>query len=241
MLITTEGSFVMRLKNTSKLSLLAAALLLTACAMPHNSNQEIISEDTVLPVEEINRMIAEYRTKATDNPSVENLATLNRLLTIRQVNMKREAEEAKAKAAIPKYGEKYKQVSRDYTLDWDNYGRGGAVMRQPAYVHTLSGENNTGPASELNTSFTQNSQNAGGIAAFPVLVDDTFKMGLQIADGAKQQREILSYSIYEMSRWERYCDSGKGMDMRDWAFVREQGLNNVPAHMQANCKPPAKR
>lgn len=231
----------MRLKNTSKLSVLAAALLLTACAMPYNKQQEIISEDTILPVEEVNRMISEYRTRATDNPSVENLATLNRLLTVRQRNMEREAREAKEKALIPKYGYKHKQVSRDYTLDWDNYGRGGAVMRQPAYVHTLSGENNTGPVTELNTSFKQNAKHAGGITAFPVLVDDTLKMGLKIAGGAQQQRETLSYSIYEMSRWERYCNSGKGMDKRDWAFVREQGLNNVPTHMQANCKPPAKR
>ena len=222
----------MMMKKTLNMTFLASCLLLGACTSQGLKEENSLSEDVVLPVTEINRMIAEYRKKAADNPTTENFATLNKLLTIQQKNQAREAAEAKAKAAIPKYGEKYKQVSRDYTLDWDNYGRGGAAVRQPAYVHTLAGENNIGPVTELNGSFDSNA-----VKVFPAsAIDQSLKAGLKIAES--NDKGNISYSIYEMSRWERYCNHGKGMDKRDWAFVREQGLNNVPSHMRAKCNPP---
>lgn len=235
----------MRFKNTLKPSVLIAALLLTACAAPFGKQAELISEDSVLPIEEIDRMVIEFRKKATDNPSVENLANFNRILTVRTRNQQLLAEEAKAKAAIPEFGFKHQQVSRDYTLDWDNYGRGGAAMRQPAFVHTLSGNNNVGQVSELNAPFTDGVSTKGNIAGYPALVSGAVAKGIGIATngggiGPGKDTGDVSYSIYEMSRWERYCNNGKGMDKRDWAFVKKQGLNNVPYHLRSTCVPPAK-
>ena len=46
-----------------------------------------------------------------------------------------------------------------------------------------------------------------------------------------------SYSIYEMSRWERFCGHGD-MDERDWDFVAKQGRVNLPESLSGECTEP---
>lgn len=58
-------------------------------------------------------------------------------------------------------------------------------------------------------------------------------------DAAKLVDKInkKSFSIYEMSRWERFCGHGK-MDERDWAFVADQGRENLPESLKKECTEP---
>lgn len=119
--------------------------------------------------------------------------------------------------------EKLQLTSRVLTLNWGNTGRGGAALRQPAYVHTLAApREKTDFAPKL--SYTLG---AGPVQTFPVGDTGTTNSG-------------QGYSHYELSRWERFCNNGKGMDKRDWAFVRSEGIHNVPQSLLGRCNPPAK-
>lgn len=209
------------------------ASLLSACSLIQSQEAHVIPEDTVLPLEEIDRLVSEFRTKAVDEPSATNLANFKQILIIRTNNMDRIQAEKERLARAP-YGEKHLQVSRDNTLDWDNMGRGGAAMRQPAYVHTLSGFNNVNAPAEVATSFGQ----LGGknnAAIHKAALDKALKSSNDFGTPNKE----ISYSVYELSRWERFCENGGvKMDRRDRAFVQKEGVNNLPEHLRSTCNPP---
>lgn len=213
---------------------LALAAALSGCAINQQSPGPQVAQETVLPLEEIELLIGEYRTRALDNPTEENLRNLNKMLTLRESTWAHMKEEAERKQRAP-FGEKHRQVSRDHSMDWDHDGRGGAAMRQPSYVHTLSGYNTIQKPVEVSPDFGAKAQKP--ITAYPVVLDNAVKMGISFGEPSKP----LSYSIYEMSRWERFCkDEGKNMDKRDWDFVKKEGANNLPEHLRATCTPPKK-
>lgn len=114
---------------------------------------------------------------------------------------------------------KTQEVNRHFAVSWGNAGRGGAALREAAYIHTLGGiESNerlprNRPSSLLNVA----------------IVDLTESYNVTPGKG---------YSHYELSRWERYCNYGKDMDKRDWAFVNKEGLHNIPSHLRARCNHP---
>ncbi|NMU18477.1 hypothetical protein, partial [Vibrio parahaemolyticus] len=54
----------------------------------------------------------------------------------------------------------------------------------------------------------------------------------------KSMNKGKGYSLYELSRWERYCDGGKGMDEHDWRFVEAEGTTNIPKDVVTGCIPP---
>ncbi len=112
---------------------------------------------------------------------------------------------------------KPERTNRESTLSWDNIGRAGAAYHQPDYVHVLGGD---------------------GLTSFQVKADTT-KLGSKdklAAYAALRQGQLKNdktlkgkgYSMYELSRWERYCDLGKGMDEKDWRFVQKEGYDNIP-------------
>lgn len=109
---------------------------------------------------------------------------------------------------------KREQIERRYRLDPGNSGRGGAIHRQPAYIHTLA------PRQTLNST-----------VAFATVTEAFAVPGTDVRAGA-------GYSHYELSRWQRYCNEGKGMDKADWRFIRKEGTHNVPRDIFPNCKPP---
>lgn len=119
--------------------------------------------------------------------------------------------------------DKPQRTNRELTLAWDNIGRAGAAVHQPDYVHVL-GEGN-GRYEDKNTEFginhgasSSNKGAAGGATYTP--------------------RKGQGYSFYELQRWSRYCDNGKGMDERDWRFVASEQYN-APLDAIPNCKKPA--
>ncbi|MBB3105245.1 hypothetical protein [Azomonas macrocytogenes] len=121
--------------------------------------------------------------------------------------------------------EKYQRTHRELSLDWDNRGRGGAALRQPGYVHTLGGTNH------LDRPLTADLP----VQTVPQPEKTLIVSSLQKANDIQKGQ---GYSVYEMSRWERYCNQGKGMDKADWAFVIREGRRNVPVSLMGGCRPP---
>lgn len=113
---------------------------------------------------------------------------------------------------------KIEEVSRHFSVNWGNTGRGGAALREPAYVQTLGGI-------ESNERLPRNRTYVQPVA----IVDLTTAYSLEPGKG---------YSHYELSRWERYCNFGKGMDKRDWIFINQEGLHNMPSQLRVRCNHP---
>lgn len=124
--------------------------------------------------------------------------------------------------------EKLQRVNRELSVDWDNMGRGGAALRQPAYIHVL-GEPRFHAAS---TSIQSGTPDKAGSA---------MGSGEELREALSTVRDLQKgkgYSLYELSRWERFCNHGKGMDERDWRFVEAEGVESLPPTLHGSCNPP---
>lgn len=146
---------------------------------------------------------------------------------------------------------KQERVMRDLTLSWDNMGRGGAAVRQPAYIHVL-GEGNlyeSGSKASIPKTGTVSPYIPSDLADVVNEIDSTQNEKPVISVAVKDSESSTDsgepkgkegYSLYELSRWERFCDGGKGMDEADWRFVtRNGGEANVPDILQDSCSAPA--
>ncbi|MBS9424193.1 hypothetical protein [Photorhabdus caribbeanensis] len=137
-------------------------------------------------------------------------------------------EQQQLTAPIPPKNDKLALVSRELSVAWDNMGRGGAALNQPGYIHVL-GNGNVG--------VMQNKATDGS-----TLSTSTIPNGVKKGDVNKALNTFKSmgkgYSLYELSRWTRYCNRGKGMDEHDWRFIETEGPNNIPKEAVINCVPP---
>lgn len=191
---------------------LALAATLAGCALgqtvpeiPDDPSPEWVREN--LPV---------YQAEMERWPSKENKAAVAELQRYADYQGRAEA--------------KMRRVDRELTLAWDNMGRGGAAMRQPAYVHVL-GE-----------SFNDRYADIAQLAEQSGTDEDTIRDALaRLHDASREDRPWqVGYSVYEMERWKRFCDGGKGMDEPDWQFVTQAGgISGVPADYARDCRPPA--
>ncbi|CAM5562425.1 hypothetical protein [Eoetvoesiella caeni] len=157
--------------------------------------------------------VPEFKDKAWIEPSKDNVAVYDFMA---QELASREKKELKEREWVA-------QTHRDLTQDWGNSGRGGAAFRQPAYIHVLGNGNATLKGSKIEP------------------VGRLFDSSELIASSLAKLDDIKKgqgYSVYELSRWERYCNKGKGMDKKDWAFIRQVGVQNVPASLVGQCSPP---
>ncbi|MFC6674114.1 hypothetical protein [Marinobacterium aestuariivivens] len=140
---------------------------------------------------------------------------------------------------------KHERVSRDLTLSWDNMGRGGAAIRQPAYIHVLGQGTlqSNGTKASIPDASTESLYQPHTVVEAMRQFD-----AMKVADQAKQadktayknaRRERTGHSLYELSRWERFCDGGKGMDEADWLFVTKSGgADSIPVPVQGSCNIP---
>jgi hypothetical protein len=193
-------------------------------------------------------------------------------------------------AEVVRVETKQERVTRDLTLSWDNMGRGGAALRQPAYVHVLGHGNvaaarseavlPTGgdrPYSEEDALEAVNQIDSAGRAAGGAAGKAVGKAAANAASGSEStnghadttgvkpngssENEPSSvgsegssprpssgnkatghgrtgYSLYELARWERFCEGGAGMDEADWLFVTKQGgAGNVPSTLDTCTAP----
>lgn len=156
-----------------------------------------------------------FQKAAEQNPSDGNLAAVERLQRYAD-------EQGKGDA-------KMQQVNRSLSVAWGNQGRGGAAVRQSGYVHVLGDRFNDQQARYAAVN--------APIEVDQATVDDALR---QLEELTKAQPERgQGYSLYEISRWERYCDHGNGMDEDDWLFVtREGGESGLPSALSARCSPP---
>lgn len=126
--------------------------------------------------------------------------------------------------------DKLARVSMELSMSWGNMGRGGAALRQPGYIHVL-GDGNIGVT--MNTVQYDSASSDKTPAGFKQNggVDEAINT-------FKSMNKGKSYSLYELSRWERYCNGGKGMDEHDWRFVVAEGTTNIPKDVITGCIPP---
>lgn len=191
---------------------LAVAIALAGCAV--GSTLPDIPEHP--SAEWVNEHLPAFRAEAERNPTKENRAAVERLESWAD-------HQGRAQA-------KMLQINRELTLAWDNMGRGGAAIRQPAYIHVLGDEFNDRYASTADLS-DQTGTN-----------EDTVREALARLGELRKEDSPWSqgYSIYEMERWERFCDGGRGMDEPDWTFVtRAGGRRNIPDALASDCRPPS--
>lgn len=116
---------------------------------------------------------------------------------------------------------KIAEVSRHFAINWGNTGRGGAAFREPAYIHTLGGI-----------------KSEERLPRNRVPVQEVAISDLTVYYSLDNVKPGKGYSHYELSRWERYCNNGKNMDKKDWAFIQKEGVHNMPDQLRVRCHPP---
>lgn len=126
--------------------------------------------------------------------------------------------------------DKLARVSMELSMSWGNMGRGGAALRQPGYIHVL-GDGNIGVTMNTVQYDSASSDKTPAVFKQNGGVDEAINT-------FKSMNKGKSYSLYELSRWERYCNGGKGMDKHDWRFVVAEGTTNIPKDVITGCIPP---
>lgn len=166
-------------------------------------------------------------------------------------------DEAKDEPTYVHHYEATKQprVSRSLTQTWGNTGRGGAALREPAYIHVLGDGNLTKSFQEgaVGGGSSSTEDNEALLDKLPkIAASDTDKSANNAeneqqgdnkdtnagARAATATNATTSYSYYEMQRWGRYCANGHGMDQADWDFVAKAHYT-VPPTLKASCITPA--
>lgn len=109
-------------------------------------------------------------------------------------------------------------TSKDPTLAHKPITRSGPAYSQPGFRHVLAKRTTTllqdeSPSNILPSSSSESIQVAKSIS-------------------------VISFSIYEMQIWERFCGSDR-MNSRDWEFISTSGRDNMPNQLQDTCNPPA--
>ncbi|KOE87653.1 hypothetical protein ACS86_02925 (plasmid) [Vibrio alginolyticus] len=123
---------------------------------------------------------------------------------------------------------KQDRVDRGLNVSYEDLGLGGAAFRKPDYIHVL-GPSSLGTNNESALIKQQKDKNGSNM-------EDAISAYKKLSSGVKGK----GYSLYELSRWERFCDSGNGMDERDWQFIeKEKGeTGSIPSDLVGQCNPP---
>lgn len=166
----------------------------------------------------------------------------------------------------PKEETKIERVSRSLAVTDIEASRGGAAIRQPGYRHVLmpmgderlelnkarlsAGDLDITPEALLDSAIASadllsDSSSWSGSAADSEPLDSSElsgSSGSTIRDETSEEdesAELTGFSHYELSRWERFCSGGTGMDEPDWRFVTDNGgASNVPSVLSGQCSPP---
>lgn len=130
------------------------------------------------------------------------------------------------------------------TMDWQGGNYAGAAITKPDYVFVLKNEEpkRLSKNNPYSTTAKQFAQKQADLLAFktPDYTDELLeKLAKKNGAAITPESEGYNYSTYQMSRWERFCNGGVGMDEADWAFI--DGLSFEARHMPpiSNCQPAA--
>ena len=118
---------------------------------------------------------------------------------------------------------------REKTVLWTEEKRGGAAYNKKGYRHVLYASRNIKRLDDHPTV-------ADAVVTLSYTLDPIANSGKLESDAI--DAAFKSYSVYETSRWERFCGDGK-MDIKDWNFVAKEGREFVPEQLKENCNTPA--
>lgn len=199
-------------KHHTKLKIIIAAVsVLSGCANSHTSTLKQYKEEfaTNPPTTDwLENNVDTLREKAWNEPTKNNVEVF--------AYVKGLLDE---RNIISKNLTKWQnQTHRLLTVDWLDEERGGAAYRKSAYEHVL-----TDGQVELRIRKVK-----------PMLASDT----TQFISSSLEKLKPSSYSTYELSSWQKFCNNGKGMTKADWDFVLKVGVKNIPTALIGNCTPP---
>ncbi|RYY74448.1 MAG: hypothetical protein EOO52_12860 [Gammaproteobacteria bacterium] len=129
-----------------------------------------------------------------------------------------------AQAHHREYKNEQASVGRDATTTWQKQGMRGAAIEQGAYADVLGRRK------------VENIDNVNTHALPAAPASDSTSMLINPTIHAVNNAGV-SYTVYEKSRWSRYCGGGK-MDRRDIAFVLKESPSNMPEEFLATCIAP---
>jgi len=113
----------------------------------------------------------------------------------------------------------YKPTGRYLTSTWQKEARGGAAMSAAGYRHVLS-------TTKRYTVLTDTPASNFNVMSL------TPAESVEVAKAAN----IISYSIYEMKSWERFCGiQNEKIKERDWKYINRVGRDNVPKELSGSC------
>lgn len=145
------------------------------------------------------------------------------------------APEMEAEAPTP-VNPQYKQMqvsTKDLRAEYEKAWRRGAAIDGGGGKHFLDA--GCSPSSPI---------------ASPSVKYDPFRRGASPATARAGRSRFLDavpvgaikdYSYYELSRWQRFCDGGRGMDSLDWKFIRNWKKHPFPSEMLGSCRAPSDR
>ena len=121
---------------------------------------------------------------------------------------------------VPQQDHVYRTItttSKDPTLLNKPVFRSGPAYVQSGFRHVLAERRVTRPQEDS--------------------TDDTFPISPAQSIHAAKTISVISFSIYEMQSWERFCGSDR-INSKDWEFISSVGRHNIPELLQDNCIPP---
>tara|TARA_R110001583_G_scaffold141929_2_gene294216 strand:+ start:413 stop:1108 length:696 start_codon:yes stop_codon:yes gene_type:complete len=152
----------------------------------------------------------------------------------------------------------HNQQTREYMITFGNQGRGGAVVRSPDYIHSLTTASAVGygpnayhvpdwvkeelarrdAAAKLESKRNAESTVDNGQVTGSADVD---AKSAESVKGAGKSANSNDDAL--MTAWERYCNAGEGMTDKDWELVfksigrNENPNNHIPSKFK-DCFPP---
>lgn len=217
------------LKKTLIGTALGVGILMTGCTTQNKSSLPDIPERPSSAWLQENYPL--YQAAATDYPTKLNVSRYHQIKALMD-----QLENADKRG---------QRTSRGLTLSFSNAGQGGAAMREPGYVHVVSTDFNIlrkrmqGLSDDAMVKHLMDTAGLSETEARDAI--DALK-SMEPSENRHARDWITSdpqgYSMYEISRWTRFCDNGEGMDEDDWRFVTGEGRSNVP-DLITNCEVPS--
>lgn len=205
------------------LTTLFVVVAVAGCANPPWNKQE---QEPLPPIpknpskEWVFESLPAFKAAAQQNPTQTNIAKYKRV---------------KAFSVDETHNERMTRLNRQLTMAYGNFGRAGAAERQPGYIHVLYEDFNTMRRQlnnmSMDTLADEMSVEIEGLSPEQAREAMEMIMRRQTPSGNMKWIESdseVSYSLYELARWGRYCDQGREMDEDDWRFVSRELPNGMP-------------